>query len=167
MPKNKMLALLAALGLSIGGIFAGSLIVPPNEGLVTHGYVDPVGVVTSCYGHTGPDVEVGKKYTNEQCVQQLADDIQTADKAVRSAIHVPLTWYQEAALISFTYNVGANNLRHSTMVKLFNEGKYTEGCKQMLRWVYAGGKKLPGLLKRRQQETEVCLGNVKSVKGND
>jgi GH24 family phage-related lysozyme (muramidase) len=33
----------------------------------------------------------------------------------------------------------------------------------MLRWVYAGGKKLPGLEKRRQQETEVCLGNVTSV----
>lgn len=165
MPKNKIIALLAAFGLSVGAIFGGSLIVTPNEGLVTKGYLDPIGVVTSCYGHTGPDVVVGQQYTNEQCVEQLANDVQEADRAVLSSIHVPLTWYQEAALISFTYNVGASNLRKSTLVKLFNQGKYTEGCKQMLRWVYAGGKELPGLLKRRQQETEVCLGNVTSVRG--
>lgn len=166
-PPAKVMGLLAALGLSIGGIFAGSMIVSPNEGLVTNGYLDPVGVATSCYGHTGPDVEVGERYTNEECVKQLAEDIQEADKAVHEVIHVPLTWYQEAALISFTYNVGAGNLKGSTLAKLFNERKYTEGCKQMLRWVYAGGKKLPGLVKRRQQETEVCLGNVTSVKVND
>ena len=166
-PKNKLIGLLAAAGLSVGAIFAGSLIVPPSEGLVTHGYLDPVGVATSCYGHTGPDVKVGIKYTNEECVQQFAEDIQEADKAVHSVIHVPLTWYQEAALISFTYNVGADNLKKSTLVKLFNMGKYTEGCKQMLRWVYAGGKKLPGLVDRRQRETKVCLGDVTSVKGND
>lgn len=164
MSKNKIIGLLAALGLSVGAIFAGSMIVPPNEGLVTHGYADPVGIATSCYGHTGRDVQIGRRYTNEECVKQLAEDIQDADKAVHSVIHVPLTWYQEAALISFTYNVGVGNLRTSTLAKLFNEGKYTEGCKQMLRWVYAGGKKLPGLVKRRQQETEVCLGNVTSVK---
>lgn len=162
-PRTKVLGALAAAGLSIGAIFAGSMIVPTHEGLVNKTYLDPVGIATSCYGHTGSDVQMGQVYSNDQCVQQLSEDVQEADKQVHSAITVPLTWYQEAALISFTYNVGYTKFKNSTMVKLFNAGKYTEGCKQMLRWVYAGGKKLPGLVKRRQQETAVCLGDVRTI----
>lgn len=161
--RNKILGTLAAAGLSVGAIFAGSMIVPTYEGLVNKTYLDPVGIATSCYGHTGSDVQIGQVYSNEQCVKQLSDDIQEVDKQVRSVITVPLTWYQEAALISFTYNIGYSKFKTSTLVKLFNAGKYTEGCKQMLRWVYAGGKELPGLVKRRQQETAVCLGDVRSV----
>lgn len=166
MPKNKMMGVLAAMGLSVAGIFAGSLIVPTNEGLVTKTYLDPIGIVTSCYGHTGPELKLGQQFTNEQCVKQLGEDVERADKEVHSAIHVHLTWYQEAALIAFDYNEGVGNFRKSTLVKLFNAGQYTAGCKQMLRWVYAGGEVQPGLVKARQRETEVCLGNVTSVRND-
>lgn len=157
---NKLFSLLAAAGLSIAGVIGGAMLVAPHEGFVPGGYVDPVGVVTACYGHTGSDVSIGDEYTNAQCVSMLAKDVQAADASVLATIHAPLTWYQEAALISFTYNVGEDNLRKSSVARLFNEGKYREGCEAMKMWVYAKGKKLPGLVNRREQEAQVCLGNV-------
>lgn len=167
MDKGKLMGMLAALGLSVGAIFAGALIVPTNEGVINRTYLDPVGILTSCYGHTGPELKLGQTFTNEECIRQLGKDVARADRDVHSVIHVHLNWYEEAALIAFTYNVGVGNLRTSTLAKLFNAGQYEKGCKQMLRWVYAGGKKepLPGLVKARQRETEVCLGNVTSVSG--
>jgi lysozyme len=162
-----MLGLLATAGLSLGGIFSGVFLIAPHESKVNSGYLDPVGIATSCWGHTGNDVILDKYYTNQECIKQLTGDVQQADKEMKSVIKVPLTFYQEAALISFTYNVGVTNLRNSTLAKDFNAGKYTEGCNQLSRWVYANGKKLQGLVIRREQERQVCLGNVRSWELND
>lgn len=157
--KRKMMSWLLGAGLSISAAISGAFLVAPHEGKVNGSYVDPVNIITSCYGHTGKNVKLGQEYSDLDCLNQLAGDLGKAQKEVHSVIKVPLTYYQEAALISFTYNVGVTNLRSSTLAKDLNNKQYTEGCKELLKWVYAGKKKLKGLEERRNQEYKMCIGN--------
>ena len=156
--QRKMLAALLAGGISLSAALSGVFITGPSEGLQHVPYKDPVGIATTCYGHTG-SVQM-KKYTYEECLNLLVKDLGESEKDVESVIHVPLNVYQKAALDDFDYNVGITKFRKSHMAELFNQGKYTEGCKQLVNWVYAGKKKLPGLEKRRDLEMKFCLGEL-------
>ena len=49
------------------------------------------------------------------------------------------------------------------MFRLMRNGKYVAGCNQLTRWVYAGGRKLEGLIKRREKEKALCLADLKST----
>jgi lysozyme len=158
--KKKMIAGLSALGVSAAAIISGVFLVAPSEGYHTTTYLDPVAIITSCYGHTGNDLEKGQVFTDEECLDQFAKDLQEADEAVDDTIHVPLTLWQRAALISFTYNAGETNLKTSTMAKEFNQQEYDKGCDQLLSWVYAKKKRLKGLEERRKLERSMCLGQM-------
>lgn len=160
MDNRKMFMGLSALGVSLAGALSGALLVAPNEGFRANTYLDPVGIATICYGHTGPEVKPGQKKTEEQCLDNFAEDLEEAEQGVDRVIKVPLNTYQKAALISFTYNVGEGNLRTSTLAKQFNARQYTAGCDSLLGWVYANKKKLPGLEVRREQERKMCLGQM-------
>jgi len=161
--QRKMLTTLLAGGVSLSAALSGVFITGPSEGLRHAPYKDPVGISTTCYGHTGKIVK--GTYTKQECLDLMIKDLTQADKDVSAVIKKPLNVYQRAALIDFDYNVGITNFRHSTMVKLFNEGKYTDGCNQLVRWVYANDKKLAGLEKRRSLELQWCLGNVEISNG--
>lgn len=161
--KKTLMSILGAFGLSAGGTISGAYLIGPSEGLVQQTYLDPVGIATVCFGHTGKDVAIGQTYTKKECTAKMVEDIKQARKEVYEYIHVPLTFYQEAALISFTYNVGPKNLSSSTLVKKFNHKDYSGGCKELLRWVYAGGKKLKGLEMRRHKEYMVCMGDFSEL----
>lgn len=121
-------------------------------------YIDPVGVLTVCVGSTS-NVELGKFYSEQQCTQRLIDDLRTAESAVnRCTPAIPKT--MKPALVSFTFNVGSGAYCSSTLAKLANKGEYVAACQQLYRWVYAGGKVLPGLVKRRDAEALSCLEGV-------
>lgn len=167
MKINKAIAKqLSALGLSSALVIAGAGTVSYYEGKENKVYVDPVGILTGCYGHTGPELKLNQKFTDEECIDQLADDLLSHDKGMMKAIKVPITDYQHAAFLSFCYNVGVKACTSSTAFKLLNQGKYTEACMQLLRWNKAGGKVLDGLTKRRQSEVKVCLGEIDEIKNN-
>lgn len=158
--QRKMLAIALAGGLSLSAAFSAVFLTVPSEGKVNAGYVDPGGVVTACYGHTGPEVKLGNHYTDPECFALLLKDEAEAEVQVKSLIDVPLNTYQLAALDDFVYNEGAGRLKSSTMRKKFNSGNYKGGCDQLVRWVIANGKKLGGLVKRRDKEMAFCLGQV-------
>lgn len=124
-------------------------------------YIDPVGVLTVCDGHTGPDIDRNRIYTDAECDAWRDADLAIADRAVRRLITVPLNDWQRAALIDFTYNLGAGNLAESTMRRKFNAGDYASGCAELDRWVKGrqGGVlvTLPGLVTRREVGKWVCL----------
>jgi len=160
MDKKKMISYLVSGGLGIAAAISGAFLVAPSEGYHTTTYLDPVNIITSCYGHTGSDLKKGQVFTQEECLDQFAEDLQEADAAVNDVIHVPLTIWQRAALISFTYNVGEDNLRKSSLAKEFNQEEYDKGCDQLLSWVYANKKKLRGLEERRKLERSMCLGEM-------
>lgn len=71
-----------------------------------------------------------------------------------------MLWNEHAAYLSFIYNVGVGAFADSTLrVKLF-KGDRRGACNELSRWVYADGKKLAGLVKRREAERQVCLKDL-------
>lgn len=151
------------LGVGLGSALAisGAFIVAPFEGKENKAYIDPVGIVTVCYGNTGKEAVLGKTYTDEQCLNQMATDLKEHDKQLMSVVKVPFkSDYQHAAMLSFVYNVGIGNFSSSTMLKRLNAGNYGGACLELTRWVYAKGKKLNGLVTRRTKEYLYCMGEV-------
>lgn len=155
---NKIKQKLIALGLT-SVIASGGIIVAKYEGKENKTYIDPVGILTVCYGSTK---NIKKQvYTDDECFNMLADDLRKHNMYLMTYVKVPLTEYQHAAFLSFIYNVGPENFKNSTLLKLLNNKKYNEACDQLLRWNKAKGKVLNGLTKRREEERKICLNEIK------
>lgn len=156
--KAALITRLAALGVSAGAAIAGVFLVMPHEGEVLETYLDPVGIVSSCYGHTGSELRLGQKFSRDECLAQLAEDLVSHETQMMRFVQVPLTEYQHAALLSFCYNVGVGACSKSTAFKKLNAGDFVGACHELTRWVYAKGKRLLGLERRREAELAMCLG---------
>lgn len=127
------------------------------EGCRLKAYRCPAGVLTIGYGHTGSDVSNGMEISQEKAENMLKMDLVVHCNNVTKLVKVPLNQNQFDALVSFEYNVGYGALSTSTLLRLLNQGKYTEASKQFERWVYAGGKPLEGLKRRRKAEKELFI----------
>jgi len=154
------MAWLLGAGSTIAIAVSGAFLVAPNENAVNKTYLDPVGIITSCLGHTEKGLQLGVRFTDQQCLNQFAKDLSVANAGVHEVIKTPMTVYEEAAITSFTYNVGVTKLRNSTLAKDFNAGNNTAGCDELLKWVYSGKTRLKGLENRREQERQMCLGKM-------
>ncbi|MRT06985.1 glycoside hydrolase family protein [Pantoea agglomerans] len=126
------------------------------EGLELKSYKDSVGILTIGYGHTHA-VKAGGVITGEQADAFLREDLQVAELTVNTNVKVNLTQGQFDALVSFVFNLGSGNFVKSTLIKKLNAGDYAGAADEFSKWVNAGGKKLPGLVKRRAAEREVFL----------
>lgn len=133
----------------------GPTVATPS-GVVHKAYVDDVGVLTICHGHTA-NVKLKDTATANQCKQWMLEDLEVADAAVTRYVNVDLTDYQRTALWSFIYNVGTGNFRSSTMLRHINQGKFCLAAKEFPRWNKGGGKVLRGLTNRRYIEQELFL----------
>lgn len=127
------------------------------EGLRLSAYKCPAGVWTIGYGTTA-GVKEGQVITKERADELLRDDVKRFEDQVLRLVKVPLTQGQLDALVSFTYNLGAANLGNSTLLRLLNAGDYKGAAAQFDRWTKAGGKELPGLVKRRAAERALFEG---------
>lgn len=145
--------LTAAAGAATLGLAA--VVVANYEGLRTSAYLDPVGIPTICYGHTAT-ARMGQTLSQAECDRLLEGDLGEALAAVDKLVKVPLPVERRAALASFTYNVGAGQLAGSTLLRKLNAGDPDGACAELSRWVYAKGRKLPGLERRRASERELC-----------
>lgn len=121
------------------------------EGCKLQAYPDSTGIPTIGYGHT-KGVSLGMTCTQAQAEQWLQQDINYAASEVNKHVTVPLTQHQFDALVDFTFNCGAGNLDHSTLLKLVNTGDFTHAANEFERWDKAGGKVVAGLLRRRLAE---------------
>lgn len=124
------------------------------EGLELKAYKDSVGILTIGYGHTR-GVKAGDVITGQQADAFLREDVQVAELAVNTNVKVKLTQGQFDALVSFIFNLGAGNFVKSTLLKKLNTGDYAGAADEFGKWVNAGGKPLPGLVKRRAAEKEM------------
>ena len=126
------------------------------EGTVYRGYLDPIGIVTACTGHT--ETAEMRPYSEEECKTLLEGDLIThAEGAMKCVDFNKLTEGQRVAVVSFTFNVGTGRFCMSTFAaKLRNQDP--TACTELLRWTFAGDKQLPGLVKRRKIEKEICEG---------
>ena len=152
-------------------------LVPQLEGLSLNAYLDSAGVPTICYGHTAT-VRMGQSRTQVQCDELLHGDLGIALDAVRGNVLVAISDSTEAALASFTYNVGVSAFENSTLLRLLNEGKHEEACAQMRRCTCETTKPgrgdtkgncatkkrnkrfNKGLANRREKEIAVCLRDI-------
>jgi lysozyme len=146
-------------GFSAAVVLASTLVVK-WEGKENSTYIDPVGVPTVCYGHTGPEVKLGQRFTDEQCLKTLADDLKKHDELLLKKVKVPMNDYIHAALLDFTFNVGIGNLSYSSLLTYLNMRDYRAACEELSKWVYAKKKKLNGLVARRADEKAMCLQGV-------
>lgn len=138
----------------------GAEFVARFEGVVLKLYNDPANHATIGVGHlvhhgpingSEPD-EFRRGITRERAMQLLTADAGKAAAAVKRLIAVPLKQHQQDALISFTFNCGEEALRTSTLRRRLNSGEYGAVPSELARWVFSGGKKLPGLVRRRAAE---------------
>jgi len=129
------------------------------EGEVKATYLDPVGIPTVCVGHTGAGVIMGKVFNTNECTETFIKDLRTAEKYVNLCLP-KMPEGAKPALISFTFNIGGGALCKSTLAKYANAGQFRAACGEILRWNKAGGKVLPGLIKRRKVENAECLGGL-------
>lgn len=167
--RKKLIVAFVAAGLPVTAAFVGYDLTMPSEGLVLSPYSDPVGLNTLCVGHLATKKDVLKsKYTEEECMTIFAQDYKKhraeLDKVVK--VEYASEWEHEA-LTDFTFNNGIGNVKSSTLLSLVNQGKHKEACYQLTRWVYAGGKKLKGLVTRRDRTMPYCLGEVPYDKQKD
>ena len=152
MDSNKA-KLIAKLG--SGAVALAVPVVMMYEGLVTRTYRDPIGILTACYGHTGPELRMGQRYTEAECERMLNADL-LKHAAALDCITRPMTDGQKAAFLSFAFNVGNARFCSSTLARKANAGDMAGACAELSRWTYAGGKPLPGLVKRRATERAIC-----------
>ncbi|HCH78871.1 MAG: muraminidase [Pseudomonas sp.] len=135
----------------------GLALIRQFEGLRLSAYRCPAGIPTIGYGSTA-GVKLGQAITAERAEQLLREDVRQFEAAVSRLVKVPLTQGQFDALTSFAFNLGAKALEKSTLLRLLNAGDYSGAAAQFERWVYASGKKLAGLVKRRAAERALFEG---------
>jgi len=135
----------------------GVALIKQFEGLRTCAYLDAAGIWTIGYGHTGDEVRSGFRIDAAQADALLRKDLGTAEEAVRAWVTQPLAQPSFDALVSFVFNVGATAFAGSTLLRKLNEGDMEGAAAEFERWRYAGGRVLPGLLRRRIAERTLFL----------
>ncbi|MBN3822366.1 lysozyme [Burkholderia sp. Ac-20384] len=157
-PRKTLVSVVGAAAAAI--LFS---IVPKFEGTKLFGYLDPVGIPTKCMGDT-TNVVVGQRYSEAECRESLERQlIAHADPVLKCTPGLKGHTYQLAAAVSWAYNIGQSAYCGSTTAKRFNAGDWKGACRAMNeadngrpQWVTAGGRVLPGLVKRRAEERALC-----------
>ena len=132
-----------------------------HEGYRGEAYRDATGIPTIGYGETA-GVKMGDRTTPERALVQLLTSTEKHADAIRQCIKVPLYQHEFDAYVSLSYNIGAGAFCRSTLVKKLNAGDYAGACEEIRRWNRAGGKVLPGLVKRREAEYRMCMGEAEN-----
>lgn len=139
-----------------------------HEGLRLMPYLCPSARATIGWGHVLRDEEgkpllgqsglttARRRYPDGITIDQARDfldaDLAVVAMGVGRLVAVPLTAMQQAALLSFAYNVGLGNLATSTLLQKLNAGDYAAVPAELARWKHGGGKVLHGLVRRREAE---------------
>lgn len=120
-------------------------------------YVDGGGVYTIGFGHT-EGVYPGMTITKEAAIAFLKSDMEEHCNYVRDLVTTPIPQTTFDALSSWTFNLGGNALRTSTLLRKLNAGDLDAVPYEMLRWAHDNGEWVRGLAKRRHAEALMCLG---------
>jgi lysozyme len=135
--------------------FEGFHRVPRADPGRAHPYICPAGYWTIGYGHlcepTHPAI------TEAEAEVYLARDLETALAATLRYCPVLATEPEGrlAAIVDFTFNLGAGRLQTSTLRRRVNQRDWIATSQELRRWVYGRGRVLPGLLARREAEAHL------------
>ncbi len=146
--------------LTLSAIGAASIAV--HEGYRSMAYDDGTGRATIGYGTTA-GVKPGQKTDPVRAVVLLAEHASQVETALRGCIgEVPLYQHEWDAYVSLAYNIGQGAFCRSSIVPLLRAQPpdYAGACAQIKRWTMAGGRQMPGLVKRREAEYRLCMGDA-------
>ena len=115
-----------------------------------HPYICPAGYWTIGYGRLCSPQH--PPVSREQAETYLREDLRTALAATLRFCPVLAAEPEGrlAAIVDFTFNLGAGRLQTSTLRRRINERDWAAAANELGRWVYGGGKVLPGLVARRK-----------------
>lgn len=140
----------------------GLQLIKDFEGWYSRPYLDPVGIPTIGYGFTYylPSrrrvAMEDTPLTRAEGDRMLIDILSHYENDVLKLVKRPLRQPQFDALVSFTYNLGATNLNKSTLLKKINADPEDKRiADEFMKWDKAGGKVLPGLVRRRAAEAKL------------
>ena len=123
------------------------------ETLQLKAYKCPAGVLTIGYGHTR-GVKEGQVITEIQADVLLKGDVLNVENSLNK-LNLDLTQGQFDAIVDFCFNMGMVKFIGSTLyTKILVHASDDDIATQFRRWVYGGGKKLDGLVKRREWEVQ-------------
>jgi lysozyme len=126
------------------------------EGFSPEPYYCSAGKRTIGYGHV---IKKGEDFclplTLDEANSILNQDVAYVVMLINRLADRELTQNQFDALVSFVFNVGGKAFENSTLLRLLRAGDDEKAAAQFARWVYAGGKKLPGLAARRAEEAQL------------
>lgn len=138
----------------------GINLIKQHESFRAEAYRCPAGVWTIGYGHTG-EIKPSDKITEPEALQLLRQDVETAEKAVSALVKKPLNQNRFDALVSFVYNTGSGNFANSTLLKKINHNPDDPAiATEFRKWVYGGGRQLPGLVTRRESESNLYFSRL-------
>ena len=135
--------------------FEGFHRVPKNDPDRAYPYVCPAGYWTIGYGHLCDPKH--PPITEPEAEGYLARDLQSA-LACTLRYCPALASEPEgrlAAIVDFTFNLGAGRLQASTLRRRINQRDWVAAAIELRRWIYGGGKVLPGLVTRRAAEARL------------
>jgi lysozyme len=131
-------------------------IVKRFEGCKLKSYRCPAGVWTCGWGATGPDVTENTVWTQQQADERLEKDLERFITGVlRTSPILKGQTNRLSAVVSFAYNTGMGAYQKSTMRKKIDAQDYAGAQAEFSRWTKAGGRELPGLVRRRQAEADL------------
>jgi lysozyme len=124
------------------------------EGLRLKAYLCPAGVPTIGYGHTGREVALGQAITPDQAEALMQQDaayfMRLALQSSPALLLEPEA--RQAAIADFCFNLGMGRYKASTLKRKIDAQEWDDAAEELEKWVYGGGKKLPGLVVRRAAE---------------
>ncbi len=136
--------------------------VKAREGCKLAAYWDAAGQVwTIGYGTTGPDIVQGLVWTRAQCDVALVAKLDIARRQLLNLSRI-YAWPDGAqdALTDFVYNEGAGKYEHSTLRRCVDAEDWDGVRRHLLDWEFAGGKRLGGLITRREGEAAMIGGTA-------
>jgi len=101
--------------------------------------------------------EHNRTFSKEEVDGILSSDLQRFETGITKLFPMVLTPGQNDALVSFAFNLGLGGVQRSTLRQKVLRGEIEEASNEFLKFTKGGGKILPGLVKRRQDERSLFL----------
>lgn len=130
------------------------------EGLRLTSYLCPSGLATIGFGATfyenGSRVQLNERITIDRADKLLLMQVRLFEDEVRKSVRSSINHNQLGALTSFCFNIGGAAFSRSTLARKANANPNDPTIRnEFMRWTRGGGKVLPGLVRRREAESNL------------
>jgi lysozyme len=129
------------------------------ESLRLKPYLCPAGVPTIGYGHTGPEVTLKSlPFTPRLAEEVMREDVQrTVMMVLKISPNLVPDNNRLCAIADFCFNLGMTRYLASTLHRKVRDGEWADAADELQKWVWGGGRKLPGLILRRAAEASLVV----------